>query len=408
MRFSVLTKNITYILLTFPKLTTTFVDREIQALKQQQIDVQIYSLFRPTGPLSEYQKELQQQTTYLYPAGTRKLIAAHLYYMIRKPWRYFSTFFHLLSRPHPTLLSHRRTFNHFLQGIYTTFRLRKNPGDHIHAHFLNQSATIALIISRMLDIPYSVTVHASGEFFATPMMVREKLADAKFIATCTKYNRDHLQEIGRDLFDGKLLVNYHGLDYERYQRNKEKPIYKPVIISVGQLRERKGMIYLVKACGLLRDRGLDFTCKIVGEGPDRVELEAEIEQLGIADRVKLLGALPQEEVLREYERANLFVLPAVQAESGDRDGIPNVILEAMAMELPVVSTWNSAIPEVIEDGVNGLLVPQKDETALAHAIERIITDRALADQFGSAGRRTVVDCFDPQQNIQQLIEAFLK
>jgi glycosyltransferase involved in cell wall biosynthesis len=401
-----LRKKITYLLLTFPKLTTTFVDREILALRESGTDVQIYALHRPKGPLSEYQKPLLDETHYVYPASLLHRIKAQLYYAFRHPRRYFGTLAYLLTRSHPTFLSHRRTFRHFLQGIFVTYLLHKDPGDHIHAHFLNQSATIALIIQRMLNVPYSVTVHASGEFFATPMMIREKLAEAKFIATCTKYNRDHLEEVGKDLFDGKVLVNYHGLDVDKYQRNKPKPVSPPMILSVGQLRERKGQIYLVQACGILKKRGLDFRCRIIGEGPEREAMEREIEQLDLSGKVTLAGSLPQEQVIHEYESASLFVLPTVLSESGDRDGIPNVILEAMAMELPVISTWNSAIPEVVMDGKNGLLVPPKDVIALADALEKVLTDPPFADNLASEGCRTVREQFDPQRNIQVLVKAF--
>lgn len=403
-----MTKAITYLLLTFPKLTTTFVDREILALREKGIKVQVFSLRRPNGPLSGYQKELQEETVYLYPASLSEQIGAHLYFIFHKPLRYFSTFFHLLSRQHPTLLSHHRTLRHFLQGIYTAYRLRSNPGDHIHAHFLNQSATIALIINRMLDVPYSVTVHASGEFFASPMMIREKLAEAKFVATCTEYNRDYLAELGKNLLEQKLLVNYHGLDLELFCRHTEKPADPPVILSVGQLRERKGHIYLVQACGILHEQNLDFRCQIIGEGPEREALEKEIERLGLTDHVSLEGALPQEEVMDYYENASLFVLSAVQAGDGDRDGIPNVILEAMAMELPVVSTWNSAIPEAVKDGKNGFLVPPKDVESLASALKRLLYDRSLSDRMGLEGRKTVLKQFDPQRNAQQLLDAFLE
>lgn len=400
-------KKITYILLTFPKLTTTFVDREILALRGAGVEVQVYSLLRPNGPLSGYQKALQEKTIYLYPARLADMFAAHLYYAFRHPRRYFSTLFHLLTCPHPTLLSHRRTLRHFIQGIYTTYRLRHDPGDHIHAHFLNQSATIALIISRMLDIPYSVTVHASGELYSSPMIIREKLAEAKFIATCTSYNRDYLAELGKDVFDQKLLLNYHGLDLAQYSRRQAKPANTPVILSVGQLRERKGLIYLVRACGILSERGLEFCCRIVGEGPERELLECEIKRLGLAGQVVLTGALSQEELINHYEAANLFTLPTVQSGSGDRDGIPNVILEAMAMDLPVVSTWNSAIPEAIQDGKNGLLVPPRNSSALADALHLLLLNQPLAERLGAEGRRTVMERFNPQRNVQLLIDAFM-
>lgn len=185
------------------------------------------------------------------------------------------------------------------------------------------------------------------------------------------------------------------------------PAGKTVILSVGQLMERKGYIYLIRACQILKTRSCDFCCRIVGEGPLRKELEEEIHRLGLDDEIELVGALPQEEVIQQYEQANIFALPAVLAESGDRDGIPNVILEAMAMELPVVSTWHSGIPEVIEDGKNGLLVPPGDPSALADALAELLTHREAAQQMGCEGRRTVVDRFDPQKNIQVLVDAFM-
>lgn len=400
-------KRITYILLMFPKLTTTFIDREIFALQEMGVEVRVYSLRRPKGPLSGYQGGLQQEATYVYPAAVGSQLKAHLHFIFARPRQYFSTLFHLLSRPHPTFLSHRRTLLHFIQGIYVAYLLRDNPGDHIHAHFLNQAATVALIVSRMLGIPYSVTVHSSGEFYANPMMICEKLEGAKFIATCTQYNRDYLADLGKNLFEEKLMVNYHGVDVGQYSRQEAKPSEKPVILSVGQLRERKGMIYLVEACAILKQRGLDFVCRLIGEGPEREPLEAEIEQLGLTNQIELIGALPQEELIHQYEQADIFALPVVMAESGDRDGIPNVILEAMAMELPVVSTRNMAIPEVIRDGENGLLVPPKDPHSLADALHRLLTNKSYADRLGCEGRKTILKSFDPHRNVQDLFNAFM-
>ncbi len=401
-------KRITYILLTFPILTTTFIDREIQALQECGFQVQVVSLRRPRGLLSGYQERLVQSTRYLYPANFLMQCFAHLFFLFTRPRQYTATLFYLMTSPHPTLLSHRRTLRHFHQGVATAYQLRKDPGEHIHAHFLNQSAAIALVTSRLLDVPYSVTVHASGDFYASPLLIREKLAGAKFIATCTRYNRDRLAEIGRGMFADRLLVNYHGLDFTRFQRRTRKPLDNAVILSVGQLWERKGLIYLVRACGMLKQQGLGFCCRIIGEGPERPVLEAEIRALGLEDDVELTGALPQEAVLEQYDKATIFALPAVQAASGDQDGIPNVLLEAMAMELPVVSTNRAAIAEVVAAGENGLLVPPGDFHELAGALGRLLANRPYADRLGRAGRRTVLEMFDARKNIQLLAKAFLE
>jgi glycosyltransferase involved in cell wall biosynthesis len=399
-------KEITYLLLSFPRLTTTFIDREILALRKMGVKVRIVSIRPPSGPLSAYQQDLQRETMYLFPARWTAVLGAHLFYALLRPWRYFPTLVHLLTQPHPTFFSHRKTLGQFIQGVYAAFKLHRYRATHLHAHFLHQTAMTALIIHRLNGSPYSLTVHASGELFANPLLVRAKLSEATFIATCTEYNRDHLADLGRNEFDEKVLVNYHGLDLDQFRR-RERPTGKPVILAVGQLMERKGFIFLINACRMLKERGLDFSCRIVGDGPLRGQLENEVNRLHLADRVTLTGALPQEKVIAQYQGAQIFTLPAVLAGSGDRDGIPNVILEAMAMEIPVVSTCHSAIPEVIEDHKNGLLVPPGDATALADALQMLVENPTLARKLGVEGHRTVLEKFDPHSNIQVLYNALM-
>lgn len=398
--------HVTYLLLAYPKLTITFVDREIMILRNLGVNVQICALEKRDGLLSGYQQALKNEVMYLFPASPWAKVKAHLRWLLHRPVRYLSTLIYLLTREHPTFPSHWRTLRHFNQGIYAADRLREQRTDHLHAHFLNQSATIALIASRMLDIPYSVTAHASGELFINPMMLREKMSQAKFVATCTRYNQEYIGVSQGEEIKRKVRVIYHGLDANLYRRRQMPNTARPMILSVGQLRERKGYRYLVEACGLLKQRGLDFECRIIGEGPERAPLESLIERLGLHNHVRLCGAMPQEEVIREYERASIFTLPAVLSKDGDRDGIPNVVLEAMSMEVPVVSTWHSGLPEVIEDGRNGLLVAPEDTEALARALSWLLNHPEQRVQLGHAGRETVQEKFDPERNARQLLTAF--
>jgi glycosyltransferase involved in cell wall biosynthesis len=240
-----------------------------------------------------------------------------------------------------------------------------------------------------------------------PVLLREKLANAKFVSTCTAYNRSYLSQFGKDLFNHKLLCIYHGLELERYVNVQRTKLGRPVILSVGQLQERKGLSYLVDACGILQDRGIQFECRIVGEGPLRQTLQDQIHRLGLDNSVRLLGALPHEEVIAQYQEATVFALPAILGKDGDRDGIPNVILEALSMGLPVVSTAHSGIPEVIEEGTNGLLVPPEDGEALSSALARLICDPEMQIAFGKAGRQIVADRFNPEKNARRLLEAFI-
>ena len=180
----------------------------------------------------------------------------------------------------------------------------------------------------------------------------------------------------------------------------------PLILSVAQLTERKGLRHLVDACRLLVDRGRSFRCEIVGDGPLRAMLQQQVEALGIGEQVRLSGPLPYPEVVERYRHATAFVLPCIVAPDGDRDGIPNVILEAMAAAVPVVSTPVSGIPEVLRDGETGLVVPEGDARAVADAIERLIDDPPLGTQLGAAARAFVRSEFDLDRNIARLVDRF--
>jgi len=398
--------SITYIVGTYPGLTTTFIDREVMALRSMGVRLQILSIRQPWTKLSAEQEALRKDVTYLLPVKWLPLIISHLSYALTKPKHFFSTLVYLLTRPHPSLRARLMTLIHFVEGVYAAYMLRHTPGQHLHAHFIDRAATVALVASRLLGIPYSVTAHAS-DIYVNPVLLKEKLTNAKFASTCTAYNRSYLSQFGKDLFNHKLLCIYHGLELERYVNEQHTRTGRPIILSVGQLQERKGLSYLVEACGILRDRGVQFECRIIGEGPLRPTLQEQIHQLELEDYVRLVGALPHEEVIAQYQEATVFALPAILGKDGDRDGIPNVILEALSMGLPVVSTAHSGIPEVIEEGVNGLLVPPEDAQAFSSALERLICDPEMGNAFGKAGRKIVADRFNPEKNARRLLEAFV-
>ena len=397
--------KLVYIIGTYPLLTTTFIDREVNFLRQWGASLQVVSIRRPSGPLSPDQEALQAGVIYLLPVSWLSFIAGHLRFALLRPRAYLRALTYLLTRPHPNLKSRWMTFLHFAEGVYATHRLRGTPCDHIHAHFVDRAATVALVASRLLSVPYSVTAHAN-DIYVNPVLLPEKLSGARFIATCTGYNKAHLSRQGQGNFNGKLKCIYHGLDVDRYRPEPCAPPGKPVLMAVGQLKEKKGFAYLIEACRLLTDRGCDLECQIVGEGPLREALQAQIRELALKDTVILCGALPHPEVVDRLRRSTIFVLPCVTSANGDRDGIPNVILEAMAMQLPVVSTRHSGIPEVVEDGVNGVLVPPADAAALADALARLLDDPDSGRRFGRNGRQTVVEKFSVEQNVKHLLAEF--
>ncbi|MFQ5628509.1 MAG: glycosyltransferase family 4 protein, partial [bacterium] len=181
----------------------------------------------------------------------------------------------------------------------------------------------------------------------------------------------------------------------------------PLLLAVGRLVEKKGFPYLIEACKQLREQGIQFRCEIAGDGPMHAQLEKQVWQSGLDDAIVLHGALPPEEIKKFYAQASLFVLPSFITKSGDRDGIPNVILEAMAMALPVVATRVSGIPEAIVHEETGLLVPEKDADALAQAIINLLSNPARRQQLGNAGRERVTHKFTLEANVKQKMELML-
>jgi len=398
--------RLAYVIGTYPNLTTTFIDREVKSLREQNASPTIISIRRPSGPLSRDQEELHKLVTYLLPVGIGRLMAAHLHFALWRPARYFGTLLYLLGRPHPGSHTRLRTFLHFAEGVVAA-RVLDNVGcNHVHAHFADRAATVALVASRLLGVPYSVTAHAN-DIYVKPVLLAEKIAGAVFTATCTAFNKTYLEGLLGDEARRKIHCIYHGLDMRKYQPTARVPARRPILLSVGQLKEKKGFSCLVKACQILRESGADFECWIVGEGPLRGALTRQIDELGLSEIVHLKGSLPHEDVVECYRRASMFVLPCVVGGDGDRDGIPNVILEAMAMQLPVVSTRHSGIPEAIENGVSGLLVPPGDDVALAGAIGRLLANPADTNRLGKAGRLSVTERFSVDSNVNLLLQLFL-
>lgn len=405
-------KAVAYVIGTYPLLTTTFIDREIRALQRRGLALRVVSIRQPEAHERPADQSAADGVQYLLPAGPARVAAALLRWLWRRPGRLLSTALGLLLSPHPSLAARLKTLAHCLVGVLAADQLAGTGLGLVHAHFADRAAIVALVAARLLGVPYSLFAHAN-DIYVAPVLLPEKIAAAAFVATCTGYNQAHLTEVAAGRARQPVALIYHGLELGRFQPvgRAGRPAGPRRILSVGQLREKKGHAHLVRACRLLRDRGYDLACDIVGAGPQRPALEALIAELGLGDVVRLRGALPHDEVLAGYARADVFALASVEAGNADRDGIPNVLLEAMAMRVPVVGTRLSGIPELVRDGVNGVLVPPGDVPALADALARLWDDPALAERLAAEGRATVEREFDIERNIQRLqvmLEAALR
>ena len=398
-------QRIVYIIGTYPDRTKTFVDREILEAKRAGLSVSIIAIrSSKVKDLSPPVQRLKEEITYLVPVSLILFARAHLRFLVTQFRSYSKTAFFLLTREHPNLASRFKTLLHFAGGVVAADHLRRSQlPNHVHAHFADGAAVIAMVISRLLAIPYSFTAHAY-DIYRSPAFLEDKICGAKFVTTCTAYNKRHLEaETGRP-----IELVYHGLDFSAIREvgiSKQK-FSPPLILSVGRLTEKKGFAYLIRACASLKERGYDFRCEIVGDGPNTRELESLIRELGLSGLVKLIGALPVEEVFAKYSKASLFALPCCVTEEGDRDGIPNVILEAMAFALPVVSTDVSGVPEVVHHEKTGLLVESRNIEQLSSAIATLLTDPEQAHWLGQNAAEFVHQEFDIRRNVNHLTRLF--
>jgi colanic acid/amylovoran biosynthesis glycosyltransferase len=403
--------KIAYLMQKYPSLTLTFVYREVSALRAAGLAVDTFSIWKPRpGDLSQEAWPRLAETWYVFPWQATQMLSSHLRYLLRQPRRYLGTLLFCLRHDGEGWRRWARGLGHFLEGGALAAEMERRGIQHVHAHFARGATTAALVIERLTGIPFSFTVHAN-DIFVRPTMLREKLAAAQFAIGISEYNRQLLLRLAPEAHS-KVHVVHCGVDIARFApaAHFTPPAAHgdvvPLILSVGRLVEKKGFRHLVAACQILAERGCAFQCEIVGEGPERAALEAQITASGLAGQVRLAGAVFQEQLGRHLAAAQIFTMPCVAARDGDMDGIPSTLMEAMSMELPVVSTRLSGIPELVEDGRSGLLVAPGDDEALAAALARLLGDGALRARLGQAGRAKVAAEFEIGATTQNLLRIF--
>ena len=401
--------RVAVVLKGYPRLSETFIAQEISALEQRGLEILIVSLRQPT-----------ERRTHPVHAEIR---APKLYlpeYLFAEPWRVLRAWWRVRRRP--TYRNVRslwlrdfardRTPNRirrFGQALVLAHELPNDIG-RLHVHFLHTPASVTRYAALLRGLPWSGSAHAKDIWTTPEWEKREKLAECEWLVTCTAANRDHLAALAPD---DKVELVYHGLDFKRFPtsphrrslRDGRNPSDPVIILSVGRLVEKKGMDVLLEALARLPP-ALQWRFVHVGGGPLREALERRAHALGISARVVWRGALSQDELLPEYRAADIFALACRIASDGDRDGLPNVLLEAQSQGLPCVATTVSAIPELISDGVSGWLVAPESPGDFARALEACITDPARRAALGEAGRARVVAEFDLHDNLVRLADKF--
>jgi glycosyltransferase involved in cell wall biosynthesis len=385
------------------KISMTFVVNELEAHEKAGWQVLPLVSCQPgtLENLSEVMVKWNKRA--VHRPGIFVQLVATLREIITHPLRFAKVLFWLV-----TLLTHSPL--EFAKALYELIacccfagKCRRYGAEHIHVHFASRSLSLGLMMGMLTDLPVSCTVHAFDIFTRCPDSLTMRLSKCKFIASISQFNVEYLRKTCGSSVADLCRVVHCGIDAEKFS-----PVSRQAesgrIVCVCRLSPKKGLDIAIRACAKLRDNNIKFQFEIAGDGPQRQALEELIEKLNLIDQVKLLGARPNDQLTELFSRASVFLMPCVKTPDGDMDGIPVAMMEAMASEVPVVSTAISGIPELVEDGVTGRLAPDKDADALAQILQELLGDMDKINQLGKAGRERVLTDFCILGNAAKLRE----
>jgi glycosyltransferase involved in cell wall biosynthesis len=396
-----------FILKGYPRLSETFIAQEIRALEARGFAIHIVSLRFPTDKhVHPVHREIAAKPCYLpeylYQEPWRVLRAWAKAHFRRGYWRAFKQWIKDLLRD-PTPNRARR----FGQACVMAAELPKDAG-RLHAHFIHTPASATYYAHLMTGLPWSCSAHAKDIWTSPDWDKREKLATLGWLVTCTRAGYDHLREIARPEDRDKIHLVYHGLDFGRFPEppRRMRDLQAPLsILSVGRAVPKMGYADLLQALALL-PKDVSWRFHHIGGGPLLDDLKGLADTLQIADRITWQGAAPQETVLDAYRNADIFVLASCIAEDGDRDGLPNVLMEAQSQKLAVVATGLPGIAELVVPGETGLLVPPNAPENLSCALLRLMRDSALCQRLAEAGFERVRRRFSLERGIDDLERRF--
>lgn len=390
--------HVGYVVKRYPRFSETFIVTEILAHEAAGLAVDVFSLRPPND--THFQNAIsgvRAPVTYL-PGESLK--SAELWAALQSASAAFPGLW-------PALEAARgEAVRDVYQAMHLALAARERGVTHLHAHFATSAATVARLAARFAGLEYTCTMHAKDLYHESvePADLRRKLRDAAAVVTVSDYNVAFLRErFGAAANRVRRIYNGLALGEFPYAEPADRA---PRMVAVGRLVEKKGFGDLVDACALLVRRGREFSCRIVGSGPLEAELRLQVERLGLGGVVEVVGPRPQREVVAEVRAAAAFAAPCVVGGDGNRDGLPTVLLEAMALGTPCVATDVTGIPEIVRDGETGLLVPQRAPAALADALERLLDDAALRVRLAERARRLIEEEFDIGRNTAALRALF--
>ncbi len=391
-------RKVGYVLKRYPRFSETFVVNEILAHEAAGLAIEVFALRPNTDTHFQHAiADVRAPINHLRYGGIK---AETLWSELDAFAQEFPEKSNLLSAAtgYPAV--------EVFQALLLARKIRERGIEHLHAHFGTTAAGVARLAALLTDVPYTFTAHAKDIFheYVDETMLGRKIADAAAVITVSDFNVGDLSErFSRS--SKKIRRIYNGLPVDRYPYSP--PANRPAkIVAVGRLVEKKGFPDLIDACALLEKSDVDFECTIIGGGDLQDSLRTQIQQLDLTECVTLAGPLPQQEVHKAVREAAVCVAPCITASTGDRDGLPTVLLESMALGTPCVSTAVTGIPEIIRHEETGLLVPEREPTKLAEAIRRLLGDDPLRIRLSAAARELFERDFSIDTNTSQMREVF--
>lgn len=408
-------KTLGMVLKGYPRISETFISNEIRLLEEMGFHVHIYSMRAPRENFShESIKAIKAKVTYL-PSSMIFGLPAFLWYnlrlLCRMPKQYLSCL--KLMKTRFALAPKKHTWvKHMLQAGYIVQKSVIDDGmdlAHLHGHFAHTPTTVTMYAAHLAGIPFSFTAHAKDIYTQDPRRIEDKVDLAKFVVTCTKYNKQHLT---RTVANGKPIhCVYHGIGLELFSGNGRSTGATPPynILTVARFVPKKGLDTVFHALAKLRADGVDFHYTLVGTGKakENRKIKALISKLGLTAVTTMTGTVTHGEVIELLNKADCFTLGCREAADGDRDGIPNVVAEAMATGVPVVATDVSGVPELVDHEESGLLCPSNDVDALAEILRRMLEDQELRAKVIPAAQAKVREVFDNRKLIREYGEIFI-
>jgi len=396
---------IAYLVSRYPFISHTFILREVMALRALGFNIEVASINEPDrlgGALTEEERSEAARTYYVKGQSLARIVLAHLLLLSASPIAYGRGLWFALRLGGLDLRALTYHLFYFVEAVLVGRWMKQRGLRHLHVHFATPAATVALIVTQLYPVTMSITIHGPDEFYdVSGYRLREKIAGARFLCAIGSFARSQLMKLSPPGSWDKFEVIPVGVDPVRFAPRPDPGVAAPFeILCLGRLVPAKGQHVLLAATALLKAEGRRILVRFVGDGPDRPALEQDARRRGLEDCVRFEGSVNQDRIREFYSRSGVFVLPSFA------EGIPVVLMEAMSMEIPCVTTFVNGIPELIRDGCDGLLVPPSDEIALAAAITRLIDDGTLRKRLGESARRRVVERHNLARNAERLADVF--